>query len=126
MTLEDIKRAAIPACREFDVGRLDAFGSIARGVATMSSDVDLLVEFKAPTRSPAKRFFGLLHRLEDVLGCKVDLVTVNSLKNPYFKRRRVPGLTSRAWMPWFNSEYLSCFSSLSHASLDLLHDGWQV
>jgi predicted nucleotidyltransferase len=45
------------------------------------------VEFKDPGQSPAKRFFGLLHSLEDALGCEVDLVTVNGLNNPYFRRR---------------------------------------
>jgi len=48
MRLEEIKKAALPACRKFDVSRLDAFGSTIRGSATPSSDVDLLVEFKDP------------------------------------------------------------------------------
>jgi predicted nucleotidyltransferase len=87
MTLEEIKKAALPACREFDVGRLDVFGSTARGSAKSSSDVDLLVEFKDPDRAPARRFFGLLHQIEDALGCRVDLLTVSGLRNPYFKRR---------------------------------------
>ncbi|MCX6376898.1 MAG: nucleotidyltransferase domain-containing protein [Armatimonadetes bacterium] len=87
MTLEEIKRVALPACREFEVTRLDAFGSVARGTAAASSDVDLLVEFKDPARASAKRFFGLLHYLEDALGCEVDLLTVGSLRNPYFRRR---------------------------------------
>jgi hypothetical protein len=87
MNIEDIRKAAAPACREFNVKRLDAFGSAARGSATSSSDVDLLVEFKEPAQSPAKRFFGLLHQLEDSLGCAVDLLTPNSLRNPYFKER---------------------------------------
>jgi len=91
MTLDEIRKTIVPACREFDVSRLDAFGSTARGCVTGSSDVDLLVEFKDPSRSPAKRFFGLLHRLEDTLGCKVDLLTANGLRNPYFKRRVMQG-----------------------------------
>jgi predicted nucleotidyltransferase len=94
MTLKDIREAALPACREFGVRRLDAFGSIARGTATASSGVDLLVEFMDTGRTPARRFFGLLHRLEDVLACGVDLPTVDGLRNPYFRRRvleeRVP------------------------------------
>jgi len=36
---------------------------------------------------PQKGFFGLLHKLEDTLGCEVDLLTPNSLRNPYFKAR---------------------------------------
>jgi len=94
MQLDHIANEALPACRQFDVKRLDAFGSMARGTATSASDVDLLVEFNDPGRDPARRFFGLLHCLEDTLGCKVDLLTINSLRNPYFKARvlkeRVP------------------------------------
>ncbi len=86
MNLEDIRSAAIPACRDFNVRRLDAFGSMVRNTATARSDVDLLVEFRDPDDRPAHRFFGLLHRLQDGLGCKVDLLTVNSLRNPYFRQ----------------------------------------
>jgi hypothetical protein len=78
---------AAPACREFQVKRLDLFGSLARGEATAKSDVDLLVEFEEPDLHPAKRFFGLLHHLEDVLGCEVDLLTLSGLRNPYFRHR---------------------------------------
>ena len=91
MTLAEIRKAVAPACREFNVSRLDAFGSTVRGSATECSDVDLLVEFKDPSRSPAKRFFGLLHRLEETLGCKVDLLTASGLRNPYFRRQVMQG-----------------------------------
>jgi predicted nucleotidyltransferase len=87
MTLEEIKKVAMPACREFKVKRLDLFGSLARGEHAAESDVDLLVEFEEPDLHPSKRFFGLLHHLEDALGCEVDLLTVSSLSNPYFRRR---------------------------------------
>ena len=87
MNIDDIRKVAVSVCREFNVSRLDAFGSVARGYSTSSSDVDLLVEFREPDRSSAKRFFGLLHKLEDSLGCEVDLLTLNSLRNPYFKAR---------------------------------------
>jgi len=87
MTLEEIKQVAMPACREFKVKRLDVFGSHARGEGATASDVDLLVEFEESDLHPAKRFFGLLHHLEDALGCDVDLLTIGSLSNPYFRRR---------------------------------------
>lgn len=94
MGIDEIRQVVSPLCRQFGVRRLDAFGSIARGSASSSSDVDLLVEFRDPDRSPAKRFFGLLHRLEDVFGRRVDLLTAEGLRNPYFKARvlseRVP------------------------------------
>ena len=67
--------------------RLDAFGSTAKGTSTESSDVDLLVEFEESDQNLTKRFFGLLHYLEDSLGCEVDLLTAGSLRNPYFRDR---------------------------------------
>src|SRR3972149_6700088 len=87
MTLEEIKKVAAPACSEFGVKSLDIFGSIARGTDSSKSDVDLLVEFEEPDRHLSKWFFGLLHYLEDVLGCEIDLLTISSLKNPYFRQR---------------------------------------
>ena len=86
MTLEEIKKIAIPACREFNVKKLDIFGSLVRGEVTSESDVDLLVEFENPTLNLTKRYFGLLHRLEDTLDCEVDLLTISGLRNPYFRR----------------------------------------
>lgn len=94
MGIDDIRLVVQPVCREFGVRRLDVFGSVARRDDAPGSDVDLLVEFDEPDRRPAKRFFGLLHRLEDILDCNVDLLTSASLRNPYFRKRvmseRVP------------------------------------
>lgn len=87
MRLDDIRRLVAPPCRDFHVRRLDAFGSVARGTSTDASDLDLLVEFQEPATQPAKRFFGLLHRLEDMLGCQVDLLTIPGLRNPFFRKR---------------------------------------
>jgi len=94
MTLDQVRQAAAPACAELAVKRLDVFGSLARGDAGPDSDVDLLVEFEEPSRQLHRRFFRLLHHLEDTLGRNIDLVTPNGLNNPYFRRRvlkeRVP------------------------------------
>ena len=53
------------------------FGSAVRGEAGPASDVDFLVSV-GPERSP---FFpgGLLADLEELLGCKVDVVTEKAL-----------------------------------------------
>ena len=53
------------------------FGSVARGEAKPGSDIDFLVDV-GPGRSA---FFpaGLLADLEDLLGCKVDVLTENGL-----------------------------------------------
>ena len=71
MTIKEIKKIANPACREFGVKRMDLFGSLSRGTGTTISDVDLIVEFEDPTIHPSKRFFGLLHHLEDELNAKL-------------------------------------------------------
>ena len=86
MTLDEIKKIAVPACKRFNVRRLDLFGSLSRGKGNPLSDLDLLVEFDNPDEKPSKRFFGLLHQLEDNFQCQVDLLTVNGLRNPYFRR----------------------------------------
>jgi predicted nucleotidyltransferase len=53
------------------------FGSAARGEAGVDSDVDFLIEV-GPGRTP---WFpgGLIADLEDLLGCRVDLVTEKAL-----------------------------------------------
>ena len=54
------------------------FGSLARREERADSDVDLLVEFKHPVG--LFEFIELQQRLETILGCKVDLGTLRSLK----------------------------------------------
>ncbi len=70
--------------KEFGVRSLKMFGSLARGNASESSDVDLLVEFNRPTG-----FFGLIRLqlfLQQLLGREVDLGTAASLR-PEMRRR---------------------------------------
>ena len=53
------------------------FGSVARGEASAESDIDFLIDVGVNH----SRWFpgGLLADLEDLLGCKVDIVTENGL-----------------------------------------------
>jgi hypothetical protein len=70
--------------RRYAVRSLALFGSVARDDATPNSDIDILVEFSRPVG-----LFGLFELqdyLEALLGCKVDLGTVESLK-PRIKER---------------------------------------
>ncbi|MEI6502396.1 MAG: nucleotidyltransferase family protein [Armatimonadota bacterium] len=60
------------------VHNLRVFGSVARGEATDTSDVDLLVDVD-PGRSLLD-LGGLLMELQELLGCEVDLVPAESLK----------------------------------------------
>jgi predicted nucleotidyltransferase len=60
------------------------FGSVARGEAREDSDIDFLVNTGPVTSSwfPA----GLVLDLEEVLGCKVEVVTEKGL-SPFLKER---------------------------------------
>jgi len=64
--------------RSFGVRSLRLFGSVARGEADPGSDVDLLVDFEdTPTFSG---FMQLKFFLEELLSCRVDLVTEKGLR----------------------------------------------
>lgn len=62
----------------FGVRSLSLFGSVARDEARADSDVDVLVEFDGPTTFD--RHMGLLVYLEDLLRCRVDVVTATGLR----------------------------------------------
>ena len=63
---------------------LRVFGSVARGEQAATSDVDLLVTFE-PGRSLLD-LGGVVADLEDLLGCPVDVVTVEELR-PHVRER---------------------------------------
>jgi uncharacterized protein len=61
-------------CRRYGVARLLVFGSVARGSATSTSDVDVLYEL-LPGRQLGWEIEDLADELADVLGRPVDLVS---------------------------------------------------
>ena len=78
VVLKILKQKNAELVRQFGVKSLFLFGSVARNEATAVSDVDLLVEFSRPVG-----YFGLFalqDYLEKLLGCPVDLGTLDSLK----------------------------------------------
>jgi predicted nucleotidyltransferase len=70
-------REHLPELDQFDVRSIAVFGSVARDEATADSDVDVLVEFG---RATFDGYMGLKFFLEDLLGTRVDVATVDSLK----------------------------------------------
>lgn len=64
--------------------RIRLFGSAARGDSGPSSDVDFLVDFE-PGRSLLDQG-GLLMDLQELLGCKVDVVSERGLRPRYRER----------------------------------------
>ncbi|MGB8931435.1 MAG: nucleotidyltransferase family protein [Anaeromyxobacteraceae bacterium] len=75
MTREDVQHRLSerrPELAALGVRALDLFGSVARGEAGPDSDVDLLVDFDQPVG--LFHFVRVQQWLEEILGCRVDLV----------------------------------------------------
>ena len=71
---EDILRTA----KSYGAYNVRIFGSVARGEADARSDIDLLVDMEK-----GRSLFdlgGLLVDLQDMLGCEVDIVTEQGLR----------------------------------------------
>ena len=75
--IEQIKDKIIPVLKEADVVRSSLFGSVVRGEATETSDVDVLVEL--PRGKTLFDLVGLELDLKKVLGRDVDVVTYRSI-----------------------------------------------
>lgn len=76
----------VAICRQFDVIRLEVFGSAARGVDfdPNTSDVDLLIDFRNPLQADfCDRYDGVEEALQDLFARKVDLVRIGTIRNPY-------------------------------------------
>ncbi len=73
---EPDKQKIIGICRKNDISYCALFGSYARGEATEKSDIDLLVKFSRPK---GFNWVEAALEIEDTLGKKVDLITVNGL-----------------------------------------------
>jgi hypothetical protein len=65
-------------CAKYGARNVRIFGSLARGEADDQSDIDLVVEFE-PDRSLLDHA-GLWIELQELLGCKVDVVSERGIK----------------------------------------------
>lgn len=77
-------------CKNLRIRRLEVFGSAANGNFNPArSDLDFIVEFDAAEvgTSLLDRFLALASALEQLLGREVDLLTPQSIRNPYFKKK---------------------------------------
>lgn len=76
------KNAILEIARRNRAGHVRVFGSVARGTATETSDVDILTDMQ-----PGATLFDLVgfkQDLEELLGRPVHVVTTASL-SPYFR-----------------------------------------
>jgi len=89
-TLEQIKEMIAPVALKYRIPTVYVFGSYAKGVATETSDVDIMVDIKGST---VKGWIigGLYNDLCESVGKEVDLLTTGTLEQESTKQRT----------PWF-------------------------
>jgi len=76
------RKALIQLCKKNDIKMIGVFGSVAKGTATVKSDIDLLVQF-----SESKSLLThvrIERELSQLLGKKVDLLTEAAI-SPYLR-----------------------------------------
>ena len=82
MTLDELRgenrEMILAIARKHGAYNVRVFGSVARGESGRESDIDLLVDFE-PKRTLLDHG-KLIAELEDLLGCKVDVVPAEDLK----------------------------------------------
>lgn len=78
------REAILRIAAQYGIQRVRIFGSLARGEAHTDSDVDFLVDFE-PGRSLLDQV-GVGQELEELLGCKVDVVAEGGI-SPYLEDR---------------------------------------
>ncbi len=88
MTREDVLQAITKfrsdRAAEFGITRIGLFGSVARGDVSEDSDVDVVVEIKAPD---LLTLVGIKQELEQLLRCPVDLVRYRDGMNAFLRQR---------------------------------------
>ena len=76
--LKEKREEILRAAARHGARNVRVFGSVARGEADAQSDIDLLVEFE-PDRSLLDHA-ALWLELQDLLGCKVDVISEGGVK----------------------------------------------
>ncbi|MGD8779598.1 MAG: nucleotidyltransferase domain-containing protein [Ignavibacteria bacterium] len=72
-------------CQTYDVKTMYVFGSACTNKFNDRSDIDILVSFKdISIERYTDNYFDLHYKLEELFNRKIDLLTENSLSNPYF------------------------------------------
>lgn len=83
--LENNLEALRKLCERHHVSRMYAFGSVNSDSFNEDSDLDFLVSFHPMDYGDyTDNYFMLANELERLFQRDVDLVTENSLSNPYF------------------------------------------
>ena len=84
-TIEDIRYAVVPLAEEYGAAKVSLFGSFARGEASESSDIDILLE-KGSIRG--MQVLDFQDALSEALGRPVDVVTTAGASERFLNKIR--------------------------------------
>ena len=77
----------IRLCKKYHIEEIYVFGSILTDQFNKTSDIDFLVRFsKVEPREYFDNFMDFKEELESLLSRNVDLIEIQTLKNPILKR----------------------------------------
>lgn len=72
-------------CELYNVRTMYAFGSVCTDKFNKDSDIDFLISFDNLSFDQyTDNYFDLHYKLQDLFERQIDLLTENSLSNPYF------------------------------------------
>ena len=75
-SIEEIRRIVAPIALKYDVDRVFLFGSYARGEASITSDIDFVID---KGRLRGLQLAGMLGDLQDNFDKAVDLLTISGI-----------------------------------------------
>lgn len=83
--LEKHREELIDLCKKHHIERMFVFGSVLNKKFSSESDVDFLVKIKeVPVDVYTDSFFEIYNGLQEIFNRKIDLLTEDSISNPYF------------------------------------------
>ena len=78
-SISEIQQIVTPIAQKYQLRAVYLFGSYARGTATESSDVDLLIDTEGTAIKSLLELAAVYCDLEEALGKSVDLLPLSSL-----------------------------------------------
>ncbi len=79
-TLPELRSRVKPIAERYELKAVFLFGSYARGDATETSDIDLLIDTSGTKIKTLLHLAEVLNAFEEALGKSVDLITVSSIE----------------------------------------------
>ena len=80
LSIEEIKSYILPIVEKYPVEKVILYGSYARGDASDTSDIDLVVDSRGRLRN--RKIFALGGELLEVLPVRVDVYDILEIENP--------------------------------------------